>query len=323
MEPDLVGYVLNALDPPTQAGVDAYLKDHPAVQGRVDALRQVLEPLALDPPEAPPAGLADRTMAFALAGLGPAVADAAAGKLPGGWPLRRILEVAAIAALTVTVAGGVVAWVGKLRNQRPGEVNAVEVVECKDNLSKTFKVLRSYCDFHNRQFPNVDAANVDPPRKIAGLVYPILYDSQKLPTDMKLACPAMTGPAPCLISVNDVRAMKEPEFQGWAQGQQSCYAYTLGYKSGGQIVAPRLDDGKPTSLMPLMADSSPPDPQRGNSLNHGGKGQNVLYCDGHVAFCQSRYVGYNQDDIYLNRNGKVAAGVDWYDAVLTSSASPP
>ena len=59
----------------------------------------------------------------------------------------------------------------------------------------------------------------------------------------------------------------------------------------------------------------------GNSLNHGGRGQNVLFHDGHVEFCVSRLVG--GDDIYLNRDMKVAAGVGCSDAVLGSSAPRP
>jgi prepilin-type N-terminal cleavage/methylation domain-containing protein/prepilin-type processing-associated H-X9-DG protein len=35
-----------------------------------------------------------------------------------------------------------------------------------------------------------------------------------------------------------------------------------------------------------------------NSRNHKGKGQNVLFNDGHVAWCNNPFVGYNRDNIY-------------------------
>jgi prepilin-type N-terminal cleavage/methylation domain-containing protein/prepilin-type processing-associated H-X9-DG protein len=35
-----------------------------------------------------------------------------------------------------------------------------------------------------------------------------------------------------------------------------------------------------------------------NSRNHKGKGQNVLFSDGHVAWCNNPFVGYNRDNIY-------------------------
>lgn len=48
--------------------------------------------------------------------------------------------------------------------------------------------------------------------------------------------------------------------------------------------------------------STPTDPQwlqrRANSHNHQQDGQNVLYADGHVAWCQTAFAGYNNDNIY-------------------------
>src|SRR5205823_5046234 len=37
-----------------------------------------------------------------------------------------------------------------------------------------------------------------------------------------------------------------------------------------------------------------------NSRNHKGKGQNVLFNDGHVAWCNNPFVGYNRDNIYTS-----------------------
>jgi prepilin-type processing-associated H-X9-DG protein len=319
MEQDLLGYVLNALEPKAHAEVEAQLARHPEVQERLEFLRQTLEPLALDPNAAPPAGLADRVVAEVQAS-GPL-----APKAPvtvRAWPLRRIFELTAAAVVVLTVTGLVAVWIARLRDQRPGgEPNATQLVECKNNLHRLYLSLRSYSDLHQRQFPNVATA-LEPPRNVAGLVYPILHDSGSL-GDARLSCPGAGGPTPCAIGMQDVRAMNDVTFQGWSQGLHNCYAYSLGYRSSGVVMGIKLDDNKPSSLIPLMADSSPPDPAHGNSPHHGGRGQNVLYCDGHVTFCQSRHVGYQQDDIYLNRAGKVAAGVDWFDTVLTSSASPP
>ena len=118
--------------------------------------------------------------------------------------------------------------------------------------------------------------------------------------------------------------MSDAAYQQWAKGLQNGYAYSLGYRQGDHLIGLRPDDSKPASLMPVMADSSPLDPLgSGLGVNHGGCGQNVLYCDGHVSFCQSRFVGYNLDDIYLSRDNKVTAGVDWSDAVLTSGVYQP
>jgi prepilin-type processing-associated H-X9-DG protein len=60
----------------------------------------------------------------------------------------------------------------------------------------------------------------------------------------------------------------------------------------------------------------------GNSPNHGGEGQNVLYGDGHVEFQSSPYVGVARDNIYTYGNSgadhKDAAG----DGIVGSSIGP-
>jgi len=322
MKPDLMGYVLNILDSPTRASVEAYLRNHAEAQAEVEALRQAFEPLSWDSADAPPPGLAERTLQQVPMAHAPD-----RPKVPVGVrviPWRRLLEVAAVLVILATPVGLGISWIGRIRIQQPGgEPNATQVIACKDNLHKLFVALCAYGETHNRKFPNVAAA-LEPPRNAGGLVFSIPQDSNLLPSDIKLVCPGASSPALAPAGLNDVKAMDDGAYQHWAKTMQNGYAYSLGYQQDGQIVGPHLEDGKPTSLMPLMADSPPPNPlQGGHSLNHGGSGQNVLYGDGHVAFCHSRNVGYNLDDIYLNRANKVAAGVDWRDAVLTSGTFPP
>ena len=68
--------------------------------------------------------------------------------------------------------------------------------------------------------------------------------------------------------------MNDAAFQTWAKNLENCYAYSLGYRQSGQLIGMRLDDTKPSALMPLVADSSPLDPMRDDqSLSHGGAGQ--------------------------------------------------
>jgi len=85
----------------------------------------------------------------------------------------------------------------------------------------------------------------------------------------------------------------------------------------------RKDDDQPQALTPLMADAPFLPLSEANSGNHGGTGQNVLYMDGHVAYCTHRLVGYERDDIFRSRDNKVGAGVNRYDAVLGQSDACP
>src|SRR4051794_10273305 len=101
-----------------------------------------------------------------------------------------------------------------------------------------------------------------------------------------------------------------------------CYAYSLGYRQPDvdgmdHLYRPRL--GTDEDEMPIMADRPPFDGSykvlAGNSPNHGRDGQNVLFLGGNVKFVPSRRLG-TDDDMYLNRNKQVGAGLARDDVVL-------
>ena len=48
MDENLVGYLLDALEPETRAGVEDYLRDHSEARQRLELLRQALQPLECD-----------------------------------------------------------------------------------------------------------------------------------------------------------------------------------------------------------------------------------------------------------------------------------
>ena len=63
MDENLIGYLLDALDPETQREVEAYLREHPDGRDRLEHLRRALEPLEADrEPAEPRPGLVVRTI---------------------------------------------------------------------------------------------------------------------------------------------------------------------------------------------------------------------------------------------------------------------
>jgi hypothetical protein len=60
-----------------------------------------------------------------------------------------------------------------------------------------------------------------------------------------------------------------------------------------------------------------------SSLNHGRKGQNVLFEDGHVEFLQGCNAEGCPDNIFLNDRGQPTAGVHANDAVIGPSHAHP
>jgi prepilin-type processing-associated H-X9-DG protein len=117
--------------------------------------------------------------------------------------------------------------------------------------------------------------------------------------------------------------MSEADFDRCAPVLALCYAYSLGYRGpDGTLHGPGDHAQASFSQTPIMADSPPAEGVLSNSINHGGSGQNVLFADGHVTFLPKRTLGAG-DDIFVNRDGQVAAGVDASDIVLGHSGARP
>jgi prepilin-type processing-associated H-X9-DG protein len=321
MDENLLGYLLNALDPDEHRAVEAYLEANPAAREQLEGLRRGLEPLALDldSPEPPP-GLAVRTLGriaeYTCRELprAPVTRDGAGGATIPFW---RRADVLVAACLLITALGLLLPWINSLIG--PG--GSAHVVACQENLRRFYVGLKNYSEAHGNRFPDVAAAQA--PRRVAGLVVPILKEAQTLPESVSVRCPANGAAQPCTWALRDLNNLPPDEFDRQVPLLFTCYAYSLGHQVNGTVHGPRFDRDRPNSRLPLLADCPPVDPLAGNSPNHGGKGQNVLFYDGHVEFCTARNVGVGRDDIFVNRAGKVAAGDGRDDSVLgRSSASP-
>jgi prepilin-type processing-associated H-X9-DG protein len=316
MDENLIGYLLNALDPEAHREVEARLARDAAARDRLEAMRRALEPLALDRDEfEPPAGLAARTL-DRIAELAPptlprAPAIRSFGAVPPFW---RRADFLIAACLLVTILGVGIPWVISARAQAAR-------VACEDNMRRCYAGLKNYKELHHGRFPDVAAAAAAP-RNVAALWMPILRDAQTLPEAVSVRCPAVGASPPCAWSLKELQAMEPEEFQRHVRALASGYGYSLGHRSGEVVIGPRSDPDKDT-MLPIMADCAPTGVLVGNSPNHGGSGQNVLYQDGHVKFCTTRTVGFGGDDIYVNKEQKVAAGLDWMDSVIGHGAASP
>jgi hypothetical protein len=321
MDENLVGYLMRSLDPQTHRQVEAHLRAHPEARRRLETLRRFLAPLAADRDgEEPPPGLALRTLAFIARDRcrRPPVADASgrspnlpsAPKTPceyaptSAWSWHRRVDVLVAAGIVVAVVGLVLSGLSRAWSE-------YQVVACKNNLHQLYGALDVYSNTHNGEFPLVEP---DPPRNLAGIFVPVLNESGLLSATMNVNCPATGQYRPPIRDVRDLDA--------------GCYAYSLGYNENGQDPAShrglRRTDG---DLLPIMADRplflGGDRVAEGNSPNHGGRGQNVLYIGGQVDFCTTRTVGVDRDDIFVNQEGRAAAGTRWQDTVLGAWRATP
>jgi len=103
------------------------------------------------------------------------------------------------------------------------------------------------------------------------------------------------------------------------------YAYNPGHRSStSNKVVPIAADHM--ASIPLLGDQPPHENFRtildGNSPNHGGRGQNVLYSDLHVGWHNTRRLSPTDPDMYLNNEYKIAPGVSPKDSILMPSLVP-
>jgi prepilin-type processing-associated H-X9-DG protein len=213
-----------------------------------------------------------------------------------GWYRWDVLAVCALSACLVAL--GVPALL-KLRymSQR---------VACKENLHQLFNACSLYADAQNEQFPAIAS---DPPNNCAGAVIKMLADAQLLPKSM----PACTA-------------------DSLTTAHQTNFAYHLGFRAadGGLVGLNRRpnDDLPGYRRLVLAGDRSFPNPEGGlrtdgEILSAHGNSANVLYVDGQVEFVNKPFVGVKRDNIYLNRESKMRAGLTWDDTVLGDPDAQP
>jgi hypothetical protein len=317
----LLGYLLDALDRDARRTVEDQLRAHPDAGARMATLRRMLAPLEADveAPEPPP-GLAESTLARIAEHAPLRRLPTAPPPSPrqAGAPARRNLRRADLVVaglMTVLAAGLCLTWLAR-------QWRDYQVLACQNNLHRLWAALQVYADGRPEDggaFPRVTPL---PPRNFAGVFMPVLADAGALGADATAVCPARGGPppAPCTLAQLDDLARRRPdEYWTKASALGGDYAYTLGYRRGRDLFGLSRDSG---DLLPILADR-PRDAGLGNSPNHDGSGQNVLYIGGHVRWCDVPTVGVDRDDIYRNLKYQVFAGEHELDTVLgPSNASP-
>ncbi len=328
MDENLLGYLLDALDPETHREVESYLQSHPEAQQRLERLRRALLPLAADGRSEdlrPPTGLWVQTLArvaeYRCRDLPRAPLTRAARAVVATRPWWRRADVLVAATLLLAISALLLPGLNYLRARR-------NIVECQNNLREVYLALEDYSQRHRGELPKVEEV---PPLNFAGVFVPILNQRGGLRREVvSLNCPSKGRIPPLNVSLDQLQDLyfnQRKQFDEYAWAVGGCYAYPLGYREGGILHGLRRDREN-MAYVPLLADR-PPFDQRptptlaGNSLNHDGQGQNVLYLDGSIQFRTSRNVGVGGDDIYLNWNQRVEAGLHRWDTVLGASPVRP
>jgi hypothetical protein len=300
----MLDYSLGLLEDGPHAMVTREAAADPELAGRLDRLSASLDLLLDDGPgPEPPPGLARQTiLRVAERRRRTNYADVIPMRVPFRWA-----DVAVAASLFLAC---LLTLVPAVRRSRESWYTAA----CTNNLQQLGLALNRYATTH-QEFPLCSADDSAP---YAGGFALHLNDGGFLPTPSLLDCPS-NGHSPVpqpLPAVHTIRHMPPHDARNAPCLRDADYAYTLGYVQEGRRC--RLPRHLPDSF-PLLADKPPfSDTVRileGNSPNHRGAGQNVLFVGGHVTWQRTRRLG-SDDDMFLNDRHQPAPGLHAGDVVL-------
>ncbi len=318
MHPDLIAYLTGSLDEAARTQFEVALRGDAGLRHQVEVARQRLAPLSGAMHDAPPPGLVVNTLAFVAENICkerlPAPVETTPPRLAFERPWWRRIDVVVAASIAVTVVGLMLPGILHLRMLGMQS-------QCENNLRQLWSGLSAY-QTQRQALPDVASTS----RPAAGMVIPMLRDAGVLPAQLMAFCPSAADGVACLnVGLHELANMPGRDFEKAAPRLLPGYAYSLGFRDdAGRLHGPAssLPDVAAAQL-PLLADAPANPMALGNSANHSGRGQNVLFTDGHVAFMTTRAAGLPGDDIYLNQANKVAAGLGTRDVVLgTGGASP-
>jgi hypothetical protein len=297
----LLDYALGQVDGAALESCEAELALDAGLARRVAQVRSGLDALLDDGQDLePPIDLRGRTMALVAAQPVFRKSDWAPRRVP-----FRAADLAVAAAVLLAGVATLAPAVLRMRSQ-------YETAACINQLQQLGMGLMAYSVDHGH-YPK------PPANHPAGYFGIQLIKDGKIDSTRSLVCPSRSPHAELLglSRPEEFDALHRDDPAGALRLLDGVYAYHPGYrgKSRGASPLPK----RLTSRTPLLADSPPVDRTGsvidGNSPNHGGNGQYVLFSDNHVEWLPTRRMQLD-DDIFLNRVRKVDLGVDSMDAAL-------
>lgn len=201
---------------------------------------------------------------------------------------------------------------------------AARRVQCQHNLAELGSALRQYAFDHGEQFPHLQ------PYENAGMFTVTLAEAGYLPScdiEQLVVCPASSLADNISNQTAIVWVPSRYEFQTTPallaerakQFMSGSYAYRIGYFKNGKYIQV---DYQADSRSPLLCDAPAPNGFQKMSPHHAD-GQHILFQDGSIKFQTSCLSPCRQDHLFLNNDGKVAAGINWQDAVMVRSEVTP
>jgi hypothetical protein len=178
MRDNLVGYLLDALQPDERAGVEAQLSRDPSLRQDLEILRQKLALLDFDRGHySAPMGLAQRTCEFVASRIDVALTPAAPA--PARW---RFVDFAVAAAVFLAAS---TLFLPQLQQSR----FAARVTHCSNNLQQLGRSLAQFAHLNGGKFPSL----VEDQRQLPAGAYAAKLSQHGLLDEPSLViCPSST-----------------------------------------------------------------------------------------------------------------------------------
>ena len=312
---DMLDHALGKLDGPELDAFERELATDPDASRRAERLAWAIHSLVDDGDDSqynPPPGLADRTILFVRE------SKTAQRSVFEFVPVRVPFRWADVAVAAGILFAGLITLLPAVERSR-AQMNQAG---CTDNLQRLGRALWHYGNDH-RHFPFGPETNAE---AHTGSFAAMLQDDGYLKDLTLLDCPSNGAHEhPPLPRFGELAALARSNPDAFHRCLCWDYAYNVSHKGDSGRVDPIKADYAAAAI-PILADK--PDHERfrrilsGNSANHGGRGQNVLYTDLHVGWHNTRRLSPLDADMYLNDDGELAPGCRKEDAVLCPSEVP-
>ena len=303
---EMIDLALGRLEGPLLEQANQELQTDSALRDRCERLRSSIHLLMDDAPIRVPANLRRKTLAF--------VAERS------NYRRRSILEFVPrtvpfrwtdLAVAAGIFLAGVITLLPALHRGK----SVMSQAGCMFNLRQLGLGLGQYASAH-QSYPSVQ------PNEYAVVFYLKLEDGGFVPkgnTSMDCPCAVRSDQTQEVHGV--INQIRNPS-QSLAPLPVKCdYAYNVGYRIDGK---PTPVAARTSHMIPLLGDqpafSTHGEILAGNSPNHFGRGQNILFQDQSVRWCRSRQILPGDGDIYLNNEQRPSYGLHEFDISLVPGA---
>jgi len=310
---EMIDYVLGQVDGAERERLERALRDDGEQSVRVERLRQTIYHLLDDgtPFEHPP-GLAQRTVTFVARNR------RRTRSLSDYVPMRVPFRWADFAVAAGIFVAGVLTLLPAIQRSR----ERMNQAGCVFNLQQLGNSFGQYATV-KQLMPYPPSSQEDAP---AASFAAMLHDAGVLDDAKLLDCPCN---GPCkhtnseLVGFDQLEHIRRTDPARYQHLVSFDYAYNIGYHHAPQHPGPL--DFRHSWGIPVLADQPNHDDHRikaGNSPNHAGRGQNVLFGDGSVRWFRTRQVSPDDQDLYLNNEHQPRPGLHQSDSVLVPSHAP-